>query len=158
MLPFDRVFTQLARQEVGVIYALQDARLPDGTYKFHEYFCGAPCCKCRRVSLRVRLIETGRLLASLTFELEPPEELRKGGARVSLDQDQPQSELADRLAFLFERMIEWDDPGYADQLARHYDLWRQVVEDPLHPSHERLREALREESPGSSRSPCCCVQ
>ncbi len=157
MTPFDKVFSELARREVGVIYAHEDPRLPDGTYVFREFFCGAPTCECNSIGLRVEWLESSECLAHLVYKVERRSFRQKAMRRVFLDPAQPQGPLADTLRVLFERMLDWD-PEYATQLASHHALWRHVAEEPLHPMHERLREAVREGSAGSSARPCCGVQ
>ena len=155
MLPFDKVFTKLARTEVGVIYAHDAPRLPDGVYIYREFFCDA--CDCRRVELRACTPNDARPLATiqLALRLRPHGHLDR--PRATLDSHQPQAALAPALLQLLEALFDWD-PGYVTQRAQHYALWRSVVENPDHPGYEALQAAARDASPDKPAGPLSGMQ
>jgi hypothetical protein len=124
---------------VGVIYAHEDSRLPDGTYVFREFFSGEARDGRRAVQIRVHEQGTAQILASFTYELH------SGQATLMLDQ--PHGELAETLLCLFQHMLEWD-PGYGEQLAAHFELWRSVMKDSSHPRHKRFLAARKEKAAG----------
>lgn len=145
MLPFDKVFTAIARDEVGVVYAHDDPRLPDGAYIYREFFCGH--CDCRRIELRVYAPGAVHPMAVLGFTLETRRHAPLESPRLLPDPHQPQNALGRKLLGLLEKLIECD-PGYVDQLAQHYAEWRRVVEDPAHSQHALLIAALLEPDHG----------
>lgn len=150
MPPFDKVFTELARTEVGVIYAHDDPRLPDGAYIYREFFCAT--CDCKRVELRVYRPTETRPLATIQFVLKLRPHGHLDRPRPALDPKQPKDALAPALLRALEALLDWD-PGYVEQIARHYALWRRVVEDPAHPRFAALEAAKREGSPGEPAGP-----
>lgn len=142
MLPFDKIFIEIARCEVGVIYAHEDARLPDGTYIFREFFSES-AHEPQRIELRVYQPQETPCLATFSYHPDATDALLKSGPRVTLTAGHPQSGLAQILLFWLEHMLEWD-PDYATQLAQHHALWRQLIDDPVHPHRGRFNEALKE--------------
>jgi hypothetical protein len=37
------------------------------------------------------------------------------------------------------------DHEYRERLQRHYDAWKEVVDDPEHPDHRKIRTALHDD-------------
>ena len=157
MMPFDMLFTELASREVGIVYAHQDHRLPDGTYLFREFYCIDTGCDCRRVDLRVFNVETSEQVASLQYVLASAGEAPPSEGRIALDFLNPQTPLSQTLLWVFGQLLEWD-PEYATQLAQHHALWRQVVDDPSHPEQEILRAFLRSKPMATAIPSICWLQ
>ena len=49
--------------------------------------------------------------------------------QVMLDPINPQSELSDHVLALFQEVLE-TQPGVRERFVRHYELWKQAVDDP----------------------------
>lgn len=138
MLPFDAVFPDLAKNEVRVIHAVRHDRLPKGTYLFRELYCTEPRCDCRRVLLHVCWVEGVRVVATISYAFEPPKPPSDDPPQMYLDPLNPQSDVSGVLFGMFEEMIR-TDRAYHDRLVRHYEMWKQVVDDPAHPDHAKVR-------------------
>lgn len=138
MMPFDAVFPDIARHEERVLHTLGDPDLPSGTYRLCECYCHEPACDCRRVLLQVVRAADGRQVATINYSFEPPTPPFEDEGQVFLDPLNPQSEWSETFLGMFEAMIA-NDQEYLDRLVRHYEMWKQVVDDPLHPDHAKVR-------------------
>jgi hypothetical protein len=138
MLPFDTLFMDLAGKEVRVIHSVNSPDLPLGTYIFREFFCGESGCDCRRVILHVVRVERRQTVASINYSFEPAQPPFDDEPQVFLDPLNPQSQHSEVFRVLFENMIT-SDRGYHDRLVRHYQMWKRVIDDPLHPDHSKIR-------------------
>jgi hypothetical protein len=137
-LPFDTLFPEVARRELRAVQIVEHAKLPPGVYGFQENYCNDRDCDCRRVLLQVHWME-GRLeAATINYAFEPAKPPFDDEPQIFLDLLNPQSAHADDLLDLFKEMLE-SDPGYHQQLVRHYEMWKAVVDDPRHPDHAKVR-------------------
>jgi predicted nuclease of restriction endonuclease-like (RecB) superfamily len=75
------------------------------------------------------------VLVDLTQARKPPFD---DEPQMFLDPINPQSDVSDVLFDMFEKRIA-TDRGYHDRLVRHYEMWKQVVDDPAHPDHAKVR-------------------
>jgi hypothetical protein len=137
MMAFDQVFLDVAERESRAIQTT-DHRGRPATFLFRELYCADPGCDCRRVLLHVHWVEQRCVAASINYAFEPSR--RRDEPQISLDPLNPQSEHAEALLALFTRGIR-NDREYRERLIRHYAAWKQVVDDPLHPEHAKLRGA-----------------
>lgn len=141
MMAFDHVFLDLAERESHAIQTT-DHRGRPATFLFREFYCTDPGCDCRRVLLHVHWVEGKCVAASINYAFEPSR--RRGEPQISLDPLNPQSEHAEALLELFSRGIR-KDREYRARLIRHYTAWRQVVDDPSHPGHAKVRQAAHDD-------------
>jgi hypothetical protein len=140
MMRFDVAFPGLAREEMKIIRVTRDDLIPDGDYAFEEFYCNEPRCDCRRVILRIQAIPSRRTVATLNYAFEPPVPgtLHADEPQIMIDPLNPQSELSDVFAAVFEDLIE-TDPTFRATFIGHYELWKAVVDDPRHPDHHKVR-------------------
>lgn len=137
MMAFDHVFMDVARRESWAIQTT-DHRGRPATFLFREFYCADPGCDCRRVVLHVHWVEERCIAASINYAFEPSR--RRDEPQISLDPLNPQSEHAEALLELFARGIQ-TEREYRERLIRHYAAWKQVVDDPSHPEHVKVRGA-----------------
>lgn len=135
MMAFDHVFMSVARKESRAIHAFNQAGITE-TYLFREFYCTDPGCDCRRVILHVHWVEGERVAATINYAFEPSR--RRDEPQIYLDPLNPQSERSDALLALFTGMIA-KDVEYRERLIQHYAMWKQVVDDPSHPQHGKVR-------------------
>ncbi|HEX3760698.1 MAG TPA: J domain-containing protein [Kofleriaceae bacterium] len=131
----------VAREECRAIQTT-DHRGKPATLLFREFYCADPGCDCRRVVLHVHWAEERRIAASINYAFEPSR--RRDEPQIALDPLNPQSEYSDALLALFTEMIG-EDREYRERLIRHYTAWRQVVDDPSHPEHAKVRRAAHDD-------------
>ena len=137
MMAFDHVFWDVANRESRAIQTT-DHRGRPATFLFREFYCADPGCDCRRVLLHLHWVEEKCVAASINYAFEPSR--RRGEPQISLDPLNPQSDHAEALLELFTRGI-LKDGEYRERLIRHYAAWKQVVDDPSHPEHAKVRNA-----------------
>lgn len=137
MMAFDHVFWEIARSESRAIQTIDHRRRP-ATFLFREFYCADPGCDCRRVVLHMHWVEEKRIAASINYAFEPSR--RRDEPQISLDPLNPQSEDAEDLLGLFTDVIR-KDREFRERLVRHYEMWKQVVDDPSHPEHAKVRGA-----------------
>jgi len=140
MMPFDSVFPEIAKDEMRIIHAFHHDKLPPGTYLFRELYCHEPACDCRRVLLQMYWVERRRVVATINYAFEPSKPPFDDEPQIFLDPLNPQSDVSGVLFDMFKEMIT-NDRAYRDRLVRHYDLWKDVVDDPKHPAHPKVRTA-----------------
>jgi hypothetical protein len=138
MMPFDVLFPDLASEETRVIRNVGRTDLPEGSYLFREFYCNEPKCDCWRALLHVHWVERKRVVATLNYAIEPEPPPFEDDPRVFIDPINPQSEYSDVLLRIFEQMIE-SDAEYHERLVRHYTMWKEIVDDPEHPDHAKVR-------------------
>ena len=166
MMPFDRVFPELAKSETRVIHTLDHEPTPGTAYLLREFYCDEPGCDCRRVLLQACSVEGERIAASIDYAFEPAKPPFDRAPQISLDPRMPQSELSEALRDTFEKTIA-DDRAYHERLVRHYALWKGVVDKPEHPDHAKVcshdhhhhprQEPLRRTAPKiGPNEPCPC--
>ena len=139
-VPFREHFPDLAERETRTVTILDDRYrgLPAGVYAFVELFCDEPGCDCRRVFLAVHssprepeaVIAYGwesREFYAAWMGDESPEMLSAlQGPELNLGS--PQSELAPAL-LEFATSVLLNDRHYVDRLKRHYELFRERIEE-----------------------------
>lgn len=168
MISFDYLFPNLAKDEVRVIHAFDDPVMPKGTFLLVESYCEEPRCDCRRTLLSVYWAEREKPVATINYAFEPPKPPYEDEGQVFLDPLNPQSQYSSRFLAFFEDMVA-KDPEYRQRLIRHYEMWKRVVDDPLHPDHAKIEHTWRDRMPGrivpirraspkpvSGNAPCPC--
>lgn len=141
MMAFDHVFYEVARGDSRAIQAVDQAGSP-ATFLFREFYCTDPGCDCRRVVLQVHWVEGKRVAATINYAFEPSR--RRDEPQIFLDPLNPQTEYSSGLLALFTEMIAKDGELRA-QLHRHYAMWKQVVDDPSHPDHSKVRGEVHDD-------------
>lgn len=144
MAPFDELFPALARSESRTIKVMQHDQLIPGSYLLREAYCVEPGCDCRRVLLQVWYGERPRQVATLNYAFEPPGPPFDDEGQLFIDPINPQTGLSDALRDFVEDMLATDHE-YRERLHRHYDTWKQVVDDPKHPDHRKIRTAVHDD-------------
>jgi hypothetical protein len=138
MMAFHLLFPEEAKQETRTVTPVNLGNLPGHTFLFTEFYCVDPECDCRRVMLNVIDTKTHKHVATINHGFEPPKPPFEDEGQTFLDPTNPQSEMADALLDLFEEMIT-KDAVYRERLRRHYKMWKAVVDDPIHPLHQKVR-------------------
>lgn len=140
MLPFSLVFPDLAEDEVRVLVLIRPAdETPSAeVYYLWDWYCEARGCDCRRVLIRATMGRTGPVVATIghRFDEDDPYDPLD---QTALDPLFPETEVSHFLLENFERQLE-STPGYRERLHRHYRMWKEVIEDPLHPLRGPLDE------------------
>jgi|SRR5579859_1422712 len=144
MALFDELFPELARSESRAITVKQHDALLPGSYLLREAYCVEPRCDCRRVLLQIWHVERKRQVATLNYAFEPPKPPFEDEGQLFIDPINPQSDLSDALHDFVEDMLATDS-GYRERLHRHYEMWKQVVDDPEHPDHAKIRSELHDD-------------
>jgi hypothetical protein len=144
MAPFDELFPALARDELRTIAVLDHDLLLPGPYLLREVYCVEPGCDCRRVLLQIWHGERPRQVATLNYAFEPPKPPFDDEGQLFIDPLNPQSDLSDALLDLVRDMLASDDE-YRERLHRHYTTWKEVVDDPRHPGHRKIRSKLHDD-------------
>jgi hypothetical protein len=148
MMAFDHVFGEVARRDSRALRTVDDRGAP-ATFVFQEYYCTDPGCDCRRVLLHLHWVEHQRVAASINYAFEPSK--RRGEPQISLDPLNPQSEHSESLLALFTEVIA-TEKRLRDDFVRHYTMWKQVVDDPAHPEHAKMRGAAFERARAQART------
>jgi hypothetical protein len=141
MMAFDHVFWDVAKRDSRAIQAVDPTGAP-ATFVLREFYCNEPGCDCRRVVLHLHWVEGKRVAASINYAFERSK--RRDEPQISLDPLNPQSEHSRGLLALFTEIIA-KDKAYREQLHRHYAMWKQVVDDPSHPDHAKVRGAAHDD-------------
>ena len=137
---FADAFPELAEREqkVWTVDAGSTDGLAPGSYLLEERYCLEQDCDCRRVQLWVHGLTTRQVIATIGYAFDPPpREYAHFEKQVELDRLHPQSELCDAALARFEAEIS-ADAAYRARLIAHYDVWKEIVDDPSHPQHARL--------------------
>lgn len=141
MMAFDHVFWDVAKRDSRAIQTVDGTGSP-ATFVFREFYCTEPGCDCRRVVLHIHWVEAKRVAASINYAFEPSR--RRSEPQISLDPLNPQSEHSSALLTLFIEMLA-KDREFRERLHRHYAMWKQVVDDPSHPDHKKVRGAAHDD-------------
>jgi hypothetical protein len=141
MMAFDLLFLEVAKRESRAIHTFA-ASGGQQTFLFREFYCTEPGCDCRRVVLQVEWIDGKRVAATINYAFEPSR--RRDEPQLFLDPLNPQSPGSNDLLAVFSEMIE-KDREYRACLVRHYEIWKQVVDDPAHPDHRKVRGAAHDD-------------
>ncbi len=137
MVPFYTKFPDIAAVETRSLIIAKNEKMPDGIYGLLESYCDELNCDCRRVFINV--VSEGlpaKILATISYGWETPGFYKKWmrGADPDLIEMMthpyleiscPQSEYANGFLELFQEVIK--DKSYVERLARHYVLFKEVV-------------------------------
>jgi len=137
MVSFNTLFPEVEAREIRVITPVGSATLPERQFALLELYCRTRGCDCRRVMINVIDVEQERHVATINHGFEPPPLRFADEAQTFLDPLNRQTKWAPALLALFVEMIATDD-DYRERLERHYSMWKQVVDDPVHPKHSLL--------------------
>jgi Plasmid pRiA4b ORF-3-like protein len=148
MRPYFTLFPPGEPVETRSVIARGAKGLPDGTYRFVEFYCDEPDCDCRRVVIQV-WNKSDTPLATFNYGWESPEFYTKwsksgdpavGTEMASLTPELfgPQSPYT--RAFLAELEEAIGQPGYVEKLRRHYAEFRTAVE--AHASRRQRRQKI----------------
>lgn len=143
MFKFRAAFPEIAERETRtvVVFPAEGARdlsSPDA-YAFDELYCEERHCDCRRVMINVYSVNTLAHLATINHSLEPPLADAHVKPQTFLDPLNPQSEQAVEIMDLFVHTITVDDE-YRRRLLRHYRIFKNAIDDPLHPVYRLLAQ------------------
>jgi hypothetical protein len=138
MTPFMYRFPELARNETRSVTVTGRDDLPNGEYGFIELYCDKPNCDCRRVMVVVLRPETGwKFWAAINFGWESVEFYQKWAgapawdralwAGAFLDPLHVKTPISPALLKLFNFILQ--SPGYVERLKKHYQLFRDSVEE-----------------------------
>jgi SEC-C motif len=144
MIGFHFLFPDEAANECRTVTPVGRADLPPRTFVFMEAYCVEPRCDCRRVMLNVIDTGTHDHVATVNYAFEPPKPPFDDEGQMFLDPLNPQGHLSPAFLELTADMLA-NDRAYHDRLVRHYTMWKNIVDDPAHPAHEKIR-AVREDA------------
>lgn len=136
LVPFYKLFPEVAGKETRVLTTFGHGGLPADSYGLLEFYCPDPDCDCRRVLLNVvseKHLERG-FLASISYGFDRDAEM----AGPFLDPMNPQSEYAEMLLEHVE--VALSDPRYVARLERHYAMVKEAAADPTHPAYRWLAQ------------------
>ena len=85
-----------------------------------------------------------RRLATLSYGFEPPKPPFRGEGQLFLDPLNPQSDVSEALRDFVANMLA-NATEYRERLHRHYRMWKEVVDNPMHPDHRKVRSDLQDE-------------
>jgi hypothetical protein len=141
MLNFRTVFPEIAQRETRLVFveAAEGAadRLPPDGYAFDELYCDERDCDCRRVMINVYSVRTMNHLATINHAFERPPENAAVSEQTFLDPLNIQTPLAAELMDLFLYTLRVDD-AYRRRLIAHYRIFKNAINDPIHPVHRLL--------------------
>jgi hypothetical protein len=142
MLPFDVLFPDLAQRESFAIEAVDNEGEPETAFVFRELYCPDRGCDCRRVMLQVSLADDDEVVATIGYSFDAQRTKRLGIPQIMLDPLNTQSDLSNTVLELFTRLVK-AQPEVRERFTEHYAMWKNVVDDPTHPDHSRLRGRVR---------------
>ena len=157
MMRFAPLFPDIAERETRVITVFDPLPsehplfVPADEYGFDEWYCDERGCDCRRVMINVLGRHAKAHLATINHAFEPPTDDDVVPEQTFLDPLNRQSKWSPALLRMFEQML-LSDEAYRQRLLRHYRMFKNVVDDPAHPLHRRLREDNFDETAPSLRS------
>jgi hypothetical protein len=150
MTPFMYRFPELARNETRSVTVTGRDDLPNGEYGFIELYCDKPNCDCRRVMVVVLRPETGwKFWAAINYGWETVEFYQKWAgapawdralwAGAFLDPLHAETPISPALLKLFNFILQ--SPGYVERLKKHYQLFRDSVEEEFAKQNATARHA-----------------
>lgn len=151
MLRFGVLFPEVAERETRTVRVSEAVPpgdpdyLPADEYGFDELYCDERNCDCRRVMINVLARHAGRHVATINHAFEPPAKGELVPEQTFLDPLNRQSQAAPALLDLFVDVLLADE-SYRQRLIRHYRMFKNVVDDPAHPGHRRLRQSEMDRS------------
>lgn len=157
MVPFYTKFPEIAAVETRSLIVAKNDKIPPGIYGLYESYCDELNCDCRRVFINVvSQSSPADILATISYGWETPDFYKKWIRRADpemiemmthphLEIGCGQSEYANYFLELFQGMIK--DRSYVERLARHYVLFKEVVN----------KENIKEKGKKMGRNePCPC--
>ena len=148
MVSFSALFPDVEAREVRSVTPIGNPGLPERPFMFLELYCREPGCDCRRVMINVMDVERKQHVAIINHGFEPPEPRFADAGQTFLDPLNRQTKWSRAFLDIFVKMIA-NDADYRERLERHYDMWKRVVNDPVHPGQARLPPA--DDVPGFAR-------
>jgi len=145
--PFHERFPELAEEETRTLIIFNDPVLPSDEYGLIEMYCDEPGCDCRRVMFNVASWRTGKTLAVIAYGWESkafyrkwyrydePENIIKELQGPVLNSMSPQSKLAPALLEKVTRFA-LQDQKYVNRLKRHYQMFRDAIEQEENEENE----------------------
>jgi hypothetical protein len=158
MFSFRAVFPEIAGRETRTVFVLPAESAPNvvppAGYTFEELYCEERRCDCRRVMINVYSLDTLAQVATINHAFEPPAADAHVTEQTFLDPLNAQSEWALNLMDLFVNTLTTDDE-YRRRLIRHYHIFKNAINDAIHPVHRLLARAdaaaaARQKSPRRS--------
>lgn len=135
MMLFDHVFPDVAGRDRSAIHTV-DREGAKATFVLLEFYCTDPGCDCRRVVIQMNWVEGKRIVATISHAFERPRP--SDGPQTFLEPFGPQSERSHMLLELFQDFVK-RDADFRQRLQRHYKMWKEVVDDPSHRDHAKVR-------------------
>ena len=137
--PFHEYFPDVAERETRAVTLLKDADLPAGTYALVELYCNEAGCDCRRVFLCVVCPPRKDPVAVIAYGWEDrafyakwmkddDPQIIQGLKGPNLNAFSPQSKWAPAALKLVSDIV-LKDPAYVARIKRHYEMFRQEVEE-----------------------------
>jgi hypothetical protein len=136
MRPYFILFPPRSPVETRLLFARRSADgIPDGDYRFVEFYCDEPGCDCRRVVVQV-WDQENRTLAAFSFGWESPEyyarwlksddvQMAREMASVTRGFTGPRSRSEDAFFAEFKKAV--GEPSYVAKLRKHYEQFRAAV-------------------------------
>lgn len=164
---FHEIFREISEKETRSINVFDSPGLPDDSYGLIELYCNDPGCECRRVFFNIISMKQEKVLAVISFGWESEEFYSKwmGSTDKQTIKDlkgpilnlmSPQSKYAPKLLELITNVV-LQDKHYIERLVRHYNLFRQEIDNPLQSSEGNKKNNLISFTPKVGRnSPCPC--
>jgi hypothetical protein len=137
MVPFFTKLPDIAAVETRELIIVNNKNIPTGVYGLIESYCDELNCDCRRVFINVVSEDSpSEILATITYGWETKKFYKKWMGMASLELlemmthphleiGHKQSKYAKDFLELFKEVIK--DESYVERLARHYFLFKEVV-------------------------------
>ena len=140
-VPFYEFFPEVAKRETRTVTVLPESNMgvPPGEYGFVEMFCNDKGCDCRRVFLTVVSAPKSDLHAVIAYGWESPTfyakwmgdndpQIIESLRGPCLNLGSPESAAAPAILNLFRNVL-LRDAAYVDRIKRHYQMFREKVDD-----------------------------
>jgi hypothetical protein len=140
MMRFGQFFREIAERETRSMAILDPLPmdspdyLPADEYGFDELYCTEPKCDCRRVMINVLARHAEAHVATINHGFDPPTEDDPVQEQTFLDPLNKQSSWSDALLGMFVDVV-LADPEYRQRLLRHYRIFKNAIDDPMHLCH-----------------------
>ncbi len=165
--PFHQYFPEIAENETRSfsMYEKSETEIPAGRYFLIESYCNEPGCDCRRVFLSVNPKGSDELPAVIAYGWEKNKyyakwygendsEVIKGLKGPTLNLSSPQSGLAPEFLEVVKFILK--DKQYVDRLKRHYELFREAIENKEEKKKNSKKESKTILGKVGRNAPCPC--
>src|SRR3972149_1712885 len=167
MVPFFTKLPDIAAVETRELIIVNNKNIPTGAYGLIESYCDELNCDCRRVFINVVSVDSpSEILATITYGWETPKFYKKWMIMASpellemmthphLEIGHRQSKYANDFLDMFKAVIK--DESYVERLARHYFLFKEVV-NRENTGVKRIKIGRNESCPygsGKKYKKCC---